>query len=461
MPAMPSCSSRSAAWSPKSRSIETWSTRVLDPFDLAVDLERDQAFVVSARDPNELNPYPAFLRLELSTGEWTELYDDAGPQIPSHALVYDSANHRIVVLGRGDVIRGYSPVMAVDPETGVRSSIPWDGPRAGEDVRSAVVYSTGPGAGSPYQSWVIDVDPASGRIFRLHRHDVAALALSENETTRIPVGGLRSGRIEGATDLVRGDDGAFFVARRHLGLVVEVDGRTGSVTPIRQGSGGPTSLDALVSMRPGVLGGVSRDGLVRFDRGTGYTVVSTPLGLEPEVGSGAPWPAASSRSDLARLDETRVVVARREGSATSLLSIDIDSGLRSVLSGSDRGLGPGLSQPRAFTTEGSQNILVADAELDQLVRVSSMAGDRSVVPSEPLELHSASDVHVSGDRTFLALGGRVYELGFGFHEAKPGAPGLDDIWLDPTRDVLYGTSRSADSVHALDLKTGSMVRIHN
>ncbi|MEK6239221.1 MAG: hypothetical protein N2C14_31270, partial [Planctomycetales bacterium] len=116
----------------------------------------------------------------------------------------------------------------------------------------------------------------------------------------------------------------------------------------------------------------------------------------------------------------------------SVVSVDLDSGDRTLISGGGVGSGPALVNPTGMLLDASGNILLTNrgSGADNLLRIDVATGNRSLVSGAT--------------------------LGSGPNFATP-----NDLDLDPASGLLFVTNQAANSVYAVDPVTGNRTVVSN
>ena len=117
---------------------------------------------------------------------------------------------------------------------------------------------------------------------------------------------------------------------------------------------------------------------INLENGNRETLSDGNIGVGPVLN--APIDIA-----LDGVNNRALVVDRIDELATQLLAIDLDSGERNILVGSDTGAGPGLSSPRGIALDSASNrALIIDSFLDALVAIDLNSGDRSILSDDDI-----------------------------------------------------------------------------
>jgi DNA-binding beta-propeller fold protein YncE len=431
------------------------------PSGLAVDGSRALLCDVAER---------ALLALDLVTGQWSVISDDlvglGDPlQRPQAVALLPGGRAAIADAIAGDLV-------VVDLASGDRTTL----------------------ASLSFLPLAVAFDVSNGRILVLGSNALAAVDPVTGAVTVVASQGKGAGPLLVSANGLFADatTGVAFVTDGALAAVLAVDPVTGDRTIVSDaltGSGTPFSLPRAIAPSGTrlLVADTVRDGLFSVDRGTGErTLVSAA-----EAGTGAPLLAPR---DVAIAAGEALVVDLAQG----LVAVEED-GDRRLVSGPGMGSGPAFATPLGVSAPRNGAVLVAGGGAGALLSVDLATGARTLLSSgflptdaafhgaRILATDSATDELVevdplTGARTTVATGldlPRSVVLDDALNRALVlqanattplvavdletgavtplAAPGLVDprgLALDATGRRLFVTDDGADALLVLDLSTG-------
>jgi hypothetical protein len=279
-------------------------------------------------------------------------------------------------LSPGDLIvadLGRDAVFRIDPLTGDRTVLTGLGVGSGPSllqVRGVAIDRWG-------QIYVTDADSTRLRVVRID-------PISGSRTL---VSGMDRGtgpNLEAPFALAFDSEGELYLSDISTGLdaIFHIDIRTGDRTIVSSSTmgsgpvfGNPTTLafDASDSL---LVGDQLLDGVFSVDLSSGNRAIVSGH----ERGTGPPLATPLGMGIAA---DGMIYVATISGgltsSSSSVVEVNPATGNRLTVSSSSVGSGPGPSSIRGLTIDAAQNLFVVDVELDAVLRVDRVSGNRTVI----------------------------------------------------------------------------------
>jgi hypothetical protein len=342
------------------------------PTSLELDAGRRFAYVTDVIQPGVPN---RVLEVDLSTGARRELSgENVGSgtdlEFPQSCRI-DTPNQRLLV---GDAAR--HTIFAVDLQSGARTRF-YD-TRVGEGPRFADPFGTSHDA-TRARLLVADRSLRALVAVDLRSGDRRVLTQFDGSTTPYDV---TIDTIRDRALVVDVQQSRVFAVALGTGTATELP--VAALSNIRHIGFDPARDRALVSRATATNGSafqVWSIDLANPDPNSGELPVALlSRSTTPPVGSG---PSMTHILDLTVDADTDVALVLEQSGGGEVLAVDLDSGDRSLISGSGRGTGNGLQNPRSFAPQpGAPRVLVLNRSGDETLSVDLNTGDRSLVTGE-------------------------------------------------------------------------------
>lgn len=372
---------------------------LVGPRALVLDAARSRALVLDVNTTDPQAPVGTIYAVALDTGDRTAIANPDTSERPvltsAQGLALDAAGGRVFVADTDtetDPENPRSAIFAVDLASGARTLVSTSANADQGRVMAAPVALVLDDTADPARLVVLDegadivlaVDLATG-----NRTVLAEDRVSAGPDFSVPIAMALDEDAEGNGRILLVDSGLDELLAVDLG-----DGARTSLSRVAVGEGpllaqpGPLVVDTLADPAGRVLVlDQQEDAIMAVDLATSErTLIS---GEEAGSGPDLDGPAALSLNvhtglygQAAAADQ----VAVADPTAGVLLSVDLASGARTVISGGSAGSGPAFGQPRALTFDAGSEVagvparfLVVDAELGALFAVDPANGDRAVI----------------------------------------------------------------------------------